>query len=138
MPLILQEAFEADATRIVEIERLAFAPTSLSPILFPGPFPLDAAAERAEALIKQLHEDPTVRWMKVVDSETSEMAAFAKWDIVEKPKPKTIRARKFGPGCNIEACEEFFGGIHQKRGELMGDRPHCCMLRFLHVFETGL
>ena len=127
MPLVLQEAVEADAARIVEIERLAYASNPLSTTLFPGPFPPNAAEERAQGLIEQHRKDLTIKWMKVVDSETGEMAAFAKWDIVETPTTKeSVRGRMFGPGCNVEACEEFFGGMHTKRRELMGDRAHCC------------
>lgn len=125
MPLVLQPAVEADVHRICEIERLAYATNRLSPFLFPGPMPPDAQEKRAERLVIQLHEEPTIRWMKVVDTETGEMAAFAKWDIIEKPKTSTF-TRWFGEGCNVEACEEFFGGIHKKRNELMADKPHCC------------
>ncbi len=123
MPLILEEAVEADVARIVEIERLAYASAPLAPILFPGPFPPGAADDRAIGLIKQFRENPTVRLVKVVDTEAGEIAAFAKWGINEKPQ-KPVRSRKFGTGCNIEACEEFFGGIFRKRGELMGDKAH--------------
>ena len=79
MPLVLQEAVEADALRIVEIERVAYGPGPLTPILFPGPFPPEAAQDRADGLIKQRRDDPNVRWLKVVDTETGELAAFAKW-----------------------------------------------------------
>ncbi|EXJ54247.1 hypothetical protein A1O7_09584 [Cladophialophora yegresii CBS 114405] len=126
MPLILQEAVEADAPRIVEVERLAYASNPLSPILFPGPFPPEATVQRAEGMVKQLREDPTIQWIKAVDTETGELAAFAKWDIIEKPK-EPVPGRSFGPGCNVEACEEYFGGIHRKRRELMGDKAYCLL-----------
>jgi hypothetical protein len=79
MSLILQPALEIDVDRIVEIERLAYHSAPLTPILFPGPFPPDAAKGRAEGLVKQLREDPTIRWMKVVDETSGEIAAYAKW-----------------------------------------------------------
>ncbi|OAL23737.1 hypothetical protein AYO20_10883 [Fonsecaea nubica] len=126
MPLVLQPADEADAPRIVEIERLAYASNPLQPILFPGPFPPQAKHERAEGLIKQLHEDPTVRWVKALDTETGELAAFAKWNIIKEPREPN-RGRQFGPGCNVEACEEFFGGIHRKRNDLMGGKAYCLL-----------
>lgn len=126
MPLILQDGVEADAPRFVEIERDAYASNAMSPILFPGPFPPEAAAQRAEGLIKQRRADPNIRWVKVVDTDTNDIVAFAKWDIIEQPKD-IVRSRTFGEGCNVEACEEFFGGIARKRKELMGDKAHCCM-----------
>ncbi|KIW25934.1 uncharacterized protein PV07_09068 [Cladophialophora immunda] len=126
MPLVLQPADEADAPRVVEIERLAYASNPLNPVLFPGPFPPEAKNERAEGLIKQFHEDPTVRWVKAIDTETGEIAAFAKWNIIKEPR-EPARSRQFGPGCNVEACEEFFGGIHRKRNELMGGKAYCLL-----------
>ncbi|KAJ9605588.1 hypothetical protein H2200_010245 [Cladophialophora chaetospira] len=126
MPLILQEAVEADVPRLVEIERDAYATNAMSPILFPGPFPPDALEKRGEGLIKQRRADPSIRWVKAVDMETRDIVAFAKWDIIEKPK-EIVRSRVFGPGCNVEACEEFFGGIARKRKELMGDKAYCLL-----------
>lgn len=137
MPLVLQEAVEADVDRICEIERLAYATNRLSPFLFPGPMPPDAQEKRGERLVIQLREEPGIRWMKVVDSDSGEMAAFAKWDIVEKPKISAF-TRWFGEGCNVEACEEFFGGIHKKRNELMADKPHCCKFSLAHDSSVGL
>jgi len=126
MPLVLQTALEADTPRIVEIEHLAFSKSSLSSILFPGPFPPDAGEHRAEMLLKQLREDSTVLWLKIIDSDTGELAAFAKWEVIETPKTPSEH-RPFGPGYNVEACEEFFGGIHKKRSELMGHEAHCLL-----------
>ena len=57
MPLVLEIAVEADAPRIVEIGRLAYASNALSSILFPGPFPPAAAEQRAEGMLKKLRED---------------------------------------------------------------------------------
>ncbi|EXJ82192.1 hypothetical protein A1O3_06005 [Capronia epimyces CBS 606.96] len=125
-PLQLQPAVESDVPRIVELERLAYADNPLTPIFFPGPFPPDVADTRAEELVSELRKNPTVRWVKAVDSHINELVAFAKWTIVEtvdadtdadqaQPERSGNRNRTFGPGCNVEACEEFFGGIHRKR-----------------------
>lgn len=148
MPLILRSAEDTDATRIAEIERLAYADNALTPILFPGPFPPDALAKRAEGLIAQRHADPTTRWVKVVDTDTNELIAFAKWNVpisvststaqsqshtqsaqqTQQQQPANRKSsRQFGPGCNVEACEEFFGGIHRRRDELVGGKACCSM-----------
>ena len=137
MPLVLQPALEADAARLAEIEREAFASNDLSPILFPGPFPPDAGEKRAQQLITQLREDPTTRWMKAIDTETNELVGFAKWNIIEKPlEPRG--GLQFGPGSNIEACEEFFGGIRKKRSELMGGNAYCRMASSLPSWHQGV
>ncbi|RVX75840.1 hypothetical protein B0A52_00197 [Exophiala mesophila] len=126
MPLEIQLAVDEDAPRLAAIERDAYADNGLSPILFPGPFPQDALETRASGLIQQRKDDPQMRWVKAVDSETNEIVAWAKWEIIDKPREAKPSSRTFGQGCNVQACEEYFGGIHQKRHELMHGKFHVC------------
>jgi hypothetical protein len=128
MPLVLRPGEDADATRMAEIERTAFADNKLTPFLFPDPFPDEALEKRAEGLIAQRQNDPTTRWVKVVDTDTDtdELVAYAKWNIMDKPKDPEPGRQEFGPGCNIEMCKEYFGGIYRKRAELMGGKAYCC------------
>ena len=72
MPLRVVKAIEADAPRIVEREQLAYKDDVLTTILFPGPFPEDAAAKQAEEMVQRLRADPTARWLKVVDIGSNE------------------------------------------------------------------
>ncbi|KAI0890516.1 acyl-CoA N-acyltransferase [Annulohypoxylon maeteangense] len=129
MSLELQPATEADARRSAEIEGVAYASNSFSEILFPGPPPPDAFDGRAKGLVAELHNDATVRWSKVVDTDLPEgeqMIAFSKWHIHAEP-PKPTPLREFGPGSNAEACELVFGGTMKQRARLWGDRPHVYM-----------
>lgn len=132
MVLEVQPAFEADARRAVEIEAIAYGPNPFTPILFPGPMPANAKDERAEFLVKQLKEDPTTHWYKVVDTDLEgeeQMVAFSKWHIyTEKPQ---LTPRQFGEGCNIEACEMLFGGLMAQRAKILGDRSYVC--KYTHV-----
>ncbi|KAI1504357.1 acyl-CoA N-acyltransferase [Biscogniauxia marginata] len=136
MPLELQPATEADARRAVEIEALAYAPSPFNAILFPGPFPPEARDFRAAELAKEMKEDATARWLKIVDMDLEgdgeqKMIAFAKWHVyADGPTPGT--SRTFGPGCNAEACEMLFGGTARLKTALMGDKPYV-YLRFLHT-----
>ncbi|KAJ9494083.1 hypothetical protein H2202_010390 [Exophiala xenobiotica] len=134
MPLVLRPGEDADATRMAEIERTAFADNKLTPFLFPGPFPDDALEKRAEGLIAQRQNDPTTRWVKVVDTDTNtdELVAYAKWNIMDKLRDPEPGRQEFGPGCNIEMCKEYFGGIYRKRAELMGGKAYCCKLMGSH------
>jgi hypothetical protein len=130
MPLQVVPATESDAPRIVELEHLAYKDDSLTPILFPGPFPGDASAKRADEMIQQLHLDPTSRWLKVVDTDSNEMIAFAKWNVYEPGKPRPqLPERIYGQGCNKAACKQFWGVMDDKRQYHMGKTPHVCMLR---------
>ncbi|KAI0103724.1 acyl-CoA N-acyltransferase [Nemania sp. FL0031] len=139
MPLVLQPATEADAVRAAQIEREAYAPNPFNPVLFPGPFPEPPAGRnpRAEEMAKQLREDPSTRWLKVVDTDLEEtddnkqMIGFAQWNINDGSQPSQP-PRGFGPGCNVEACEALFGGLHKLRAKHYGSVKHV-HLRLLHV-----
>lgn len=126
MPVEIQLAVDEDAPRFAVIERDAYADNGLSPILFPGPFPEDALEKRIEGLIQQRKDDSQIRWVKAVDSETNEILAWAKWEIIDGPKRVKTSSRTFGQGCNVEACEEYFGGIHEKRHALMDGKFYVC------------
>jgi hypothetical protein len=127
MPLTVSMATNADAPRIVEIEHLAYKDDVLTPILFPGPFPSDAVTTRAKELVSQLESDYTTRWLKVTDSATNEMIAYAKWNIYEPGKPRPdLPERSYGQGSNPAACKKFWGVMDEKRQQLMGQVPHLC------------
>ncbi|KAI0022573.1 acyl-CoA N-acyltransferase [Xylariomycetidae sp. FL0641] len=136
MPLEVKPATAGDALRAATIEHVAYAPNPLNDVLFPGPFAADAVAERAREMAQVLDHDPTVHWLKVVDTDLegeASMVAFAQWHVVtaeqRQPPPRT---RAFGPGCNPEACELLFGSIARMRARALGDRPHV-YLKFLQT-----
>ncbi|KAI1369335.1 acyl-CoA N-acyltransferase [Xylaria arbuscula] len=139
MPLELQPALEADAERVAEIEREAYGPNEFSSVLFPGPFPEPvpgAKNSRAEELAKAYREDPSIRWLKVVDTDLAptednkHMIGFAQWNINDGSQPP-LAPRVFHVGCNREACEAVFSsldGIRQSRYNIK--HVH---LKLLHV-----
>ncbi|KAI0396637.1 acyl-CoA N-acyltransferase [Xylariaceae sp. FL0594] len=131
MPLVLQPATEADAPRAAQIESLAYRPSPFNKYLFPGPFPEPEPGRnpRAEEMIEILRNDPSIRWLKVVDTDidptedNAQMVAFGQWHLKDgREAPEASRA--WGPGCNAEACEALFGGMAQLRREYYGDQKH--------------
>lgn len=122
MPLILQPATEADAVRGAQIEKAAYASNPFNSTLFPGPFPEPASGQnpRAEEMTRLRRDDPSVRWLKVVDTDlgatedNSQMIGFAQWNINDGSE-LPLQRRTFGPGCNVEACEALFGGLYELR-----------------------
>jgi hypothetical protein len=129
MAIIVREVSDDDLPRALEIERAAYADNSLSPILFPGPFPSNAQAQRVPELIELRKSDPSVRYLQAYDEESGRMVAFAKWHIYESREAASAAQRPsriFGPGTNREACEDFFGQLSARKKELMGDTPHLC------------
>jgi hypothetical protein len=131
MAILIREASDDDLPRALEIERAAYADNPLSPILFPGPFPPDAQAQRVPDLIALRKTDPSVRFMQAYDDESGQMVAFAKWHIYESLEAAAAAkrpSREFGAGTNREACEDFFGQLSSRKEELMGETPHLCKL----------
>lgn len=130
MPLKVVNCTTLDFPRAADVEKAAWADDQFSSIMFPGPFPEGAAAFRAQEMAKQMQEDPTTRWLKVVDSDAAnpdEGIAFAQWHIYADRLPPAKKMRSFGDGCNIEACELVFGGLMEQRDRLVGDKNLVCM-----------
>ncbi|KAJ0319011.1 hypothetical protein Brms1b_003986 [Colletotrichum noveboracense] len=125
MPIDVQPIVAADLRRCAEIEHDAFAESPSYPVLFPGPLPDDPLALRVEGLEKELREDPTVRFLKAVDTELQGDEAIVAWakfnsypEGLPVPKPRVPP-----PGSNAEACTALFVGIDKMRERLMTGKP---------------
>ncbi|KAK5950195.1 hypothetical protein OHC33_008663 [Knufia fluminis] len=144
MPLTVRPCTPHDLPRAVAVEKSAFASNPFTPILFPGPFPADALEFRLQEMASQMTDDPTTRWLCVVDTdrpgpteqglrgECDEGIAFAKWNLYIESSPGARPMRKFGEGCNVEACEMVFGGLARQRERCLGGRR--CL--YLHILVT--
>jgi len=159
MPLTLHPCTPSDLPQAVLTERAAFASDPFSPILFPGPFPEGTSEFRVQELAKQMTEDPTTRWVMVVDGDgTSERQtasveeglqtpqgfrrgiAFAKYNLYLEGRPRAREEgqRSFGEGCNVEACERVFGGLAETRERTLGGRRCLCEYLVLPPFSSLL
>lgn len=119
---------EADAARSIAIETDAFGPGPVNSILYPGPFPPNDDT-RLHTMKKQLQSDPACKWAKVVDPDLTEekTIAFSVWYFWQTPRDgNSIPFHQYGPGSNPGACELFFGGMRQRRDELMEGKPYAC------------
>lgn len=139
MPLQVLPCETQDFPRAVEVEKAAWADDKFTSILFPGPFPPGMAEFRTQEMARQLQDDPTTRWLKVVDTDSlkpEEGIAFANWHVYNDgvPKPKTTRT--FGEGCNAEACELVFGGLAKQREHWIGDMSCVCAFGFSGMIQA--
>jgi hypothetical protein len=74
-------------------------------------------------------KDPASHFIKAVDTETGELAAFCKW---VEPKPGVFPDTDlpdWPKESNIDLCNETFGMWAKQHRELMQDRGHWCMFR---------
>ena len=131
MAIHIEEVTEADFPHFVEAEQHAYGATksAASHVLFPGPFTFTGVEARVQQLLDMRRNDETNTFLKAVDTETGDLMAFAKWNIYltgEIAKNAPGRPIPSGPGCNLEACQAFFGGLVQKKAQLIGNKPHVC------------
>ncbi|KAF9874728.1 GNAT family [Colletotrichum karsti] len=134
MPIEVQPIVAADLRRCAEIEQRAFEESPSFKILFPGPQADDYLGIRASGLEKELREDPTVRMLKVVDTDLEGDEAIIAWskfnsypDGLPVPKPRVL-----SQGMNTEACTMLFVGMDKMRERLMAGKP--CV--YLHILVT--
>ncbi|KAI8940594.1 hypothetical protein NX059_001868 [Plenodomus lindquistii] len=134
MAITIHTATDDDIPRACEIETAAYQNKTLNRILAPGPFPPESRQRRISQLIQLRRDNSTAFYLKAVDEESGKMIAFAKWHIFETSEAAAAFARPlvFGPGWNSDACMAFFGGLTDRKKQLVGDRPHL----YLHILHT--
>lgn len=130
MSIVVRPVSDTELHRACLIEAAAYADNDLTPILFPGPFPSDSQQQRVDQLVQMRKDDPTAVYLQAIDTASGRMIASAKWHVYKTPEETSIPIRKleFGPGTNREACMAFFGSMMEKKKEIVGSRPHLCML----------
>ena len=129
MVLIVEKAQEADIQRLLDIMYAAFR-DPWDRIMFPEiPIP-EARGASVERWRNEISKDPTTRFMKAVDTELGQIIALARWNVYEEERPervwKTTGARDWDTGTNVEAANDFFNAVVEKRQKTMGGNPHCC------------
>lgn len=131
MTIVVRLLSDNELPRACVIESAAYADSDLNPILFPGPFPPDSHQKRVDQLIQMRKDDPTAVYLQAIDTASGRMIASSKWHVYKTAEETNIPIRKleFGPGTNPEACKAFFGKMIERKKEIMGSRPHLCMLR---------
>ncbi|KAH7122665.1 acyl-CoA N-acyltransferase [Dendryphion nanum] len=136
MSITVKEVMDSDLPRACEIEVAAYAGNSVSPILFPGPFPPDSLEQRVKRLARERNEDRTTSYIKAIDEKTGDIIGFASWHLYETPKIAATAAASrrltIGPGANKEACEAFFGGMAQRRDLIMKGKAFV----YLHMLHS--
>jgi hypothetical protein len=84
--------------------------------------------------------DPHTAFLKIFDTDINEIISFARWHVFRSDRPesewKGILSRGWDEGTNVEAANEFYYAIHEKREKVMGGKAHLCMQDRGHLFEN--
>ncbi|GAA5865135.1 hypothetical protein JCM8547_007725 [Rhodosporidiobolus lusitaniae] len=110
--VIVAPATVADLPRLAQIQRDAFAPSSITRFIFANVSAEDHAAQATARLAKAL-QHPYKAVMKAILNTSGEVAAMGFWEL---PKPEGYveekqEERRFPPGTNVELAKELFGQL---------------------------
>lgn len=86
-----------------------------------------------EAMFIDEMEEEASHFLKAVDTESGELAAFCKW---VEPKPDVFpdtSLPEWPKESNVDLCNETFGMWAKQHRELMQDRGHWCMCSLSYV-----
>lgn len=130
MVLTVEKAQEADIQRLLDIMYAAFSKDPWDRIMYPNMPGPEARGASIERWRDEISKNPNVRFMKAVDTDVGEIIAFARWNVYEVERPesewKNTEARNWDTGTNIEAANEFYNAIRERRQKVMGGKRHCC------------
>ncbi|KAF2085305.1 acyl-CoA N-acyltransferase [Saccharata proteae CBS 121410] len=128
MPLKTTPVLPSDIPTLIRIGYEAFLPGVFSVIYVRAPTPASIAIltrrwERALA-------DPSTRVDKVVDSDTNELLAYARWKLHERERSngeveEGLSVPEPVPDMNAEAERAFYEIVYGATREVMGGRRHC-------------
>lgn len=131
MPLILLMATREDMPNMTDIYMRSFDDT-----LALKCFPRSSSGVRewwTASNEEAFDTEPSARFLKIVDSDSVEMIAYAKWNV-----PVTVAEELITGGDDSDdmpvwpedsprdICDEVFGTFAKRHEVLMGARPHYC------------
>jgi hypothetical protein len=128
MPLQLSPVVDADIEAVIAVDITAFSDDIIHAAIWRnGPSPTTIAHTAAQDR-KDLAEEPTIKPMKVTDTETGEIVAYARWVFLPQREEKDLEVTEFSlpDDVNKELGEKLILGGFRKRHEVMGTQPYAC------------
>ena len=131
MPLKVELATAEDFPAIVKIESEAYRPSKTAAIFFPNGRSPESLRIGAETQLKQAREDPSVRNVKVIDTDRGdELVACARWFLYYGDNAQYIQTdlnkKNPIPGEDTDAMRAISQVFKLKRVNHIGKVPHCC------------
>jgi len=135
MPLRLERLSESDIPIVTELHYESFLTSVITRVQYPKGATPDILSRTHKRYETSLKSDKSVRYLKVVEDDTGEIVAFAKWHIFETAEAESQRTdlgvREYAPEMNKEAASDFWAEIVKARKTMAG-KPHC----FLDILAT--
>ena len=103
-------------------------------IMFPKKIPPAARTVTIQRFRSALVDDPHCNVLKVIDSKSQDMVAFAIWAIYEEATPEAMSLewkRNWDEGTNQEAADELVTAIVTRKQQLIAGTAHCCKYTLL-------
>lgn len=131
MPLVIVDATEDDFPEMMRIDNEAYKTSVFGNLLFPQGRSLELLELQGLGMLKQAQEDPTVRNIKVIDTDhNDEPIAFARWHFYFGDNAQYIQAdpdrRAAIPGADPAVLAFWTETVRRKRIEHIGRTSHCC------------
>ena len=131
MPLQIVDATEDDISEMMRMDREAYTGSMAEKLFFPHGWSDEVLELQGEGILKPAREDPTVRNIKVIDTDhNDEVIAFARWNFYFGDNARYIKTNVHSKGGIIGADPAALAmwntTVRKKRIETIGLTPHCC------------
>ncbi|KAL6713246.1 hypothetical protein ACLMJK_009367 [Lecanora helva] len=129
MPLSIEYASESDMERLMEVQFAAMAQEPYHHVLFPGPNTSLARAQAGARTLADWKNDPSEKVLKVIDTETSEIVSFGKWNVYTHERPRSEWDQHMDVNWTDDpvlksGAETYLEKIHGMRHKYASGQPH--------------
>lgn len=141
MPLsLLPVTSPADIPTLTHLHLDAFIRIPINHAIWPHGITDNVLGHAETSHRKALDADPSARYLKVVDDDTSAIIAFARWHVFATPEAESqrwdLKPRDWGKDVDLDVAGAFWVEIVRARRRMEG-KAHCCEL-YLCSIDLGL
>ncbi|PGH17835.1 hypothetical protein AJ80_04658 [Polytolypa hystricis UAMH7299] len=144
MALEVAIAHESDLLELMESQFTAFDNDLYHELLYPGGNNPEARAVAARRTLGEQEHDPSLIFLKCIDTATGKIIGFAKWHIYDKERPESEWAQRHEVDWWEEGRKEktlakmFLDSMSDVRERLWQGRPHIlCGILCVHADHHG-
>ena len=117
--------------RLMEIQFAAMASEPYHHVLFPGPNTRSARDQAGARTLSDWRSDPSEKVLKVIDSNTSEIISFGKWNVYLHQRSQAewdqhMEVNWTTDSTLKEGAETYLREIHGMRHRYATGQPHLC------------